>query len=201
MQNTQSQSKQVGIVPLPRVGGALKHSAASIRAPRVPCQRSNPPKRGAGTYLGSLVSKLSKIMNEPAPIQLRRFLWAGPLTVALSVVAVLLIRTLAVATLHPPAEFAPLTVQIPTFDAVFFGACAVFAFFSICRYGLDPIREYRSLAWKVLLVSFVPDIVLAVTHFAGGGWPEALALMAMHVAVWAICVTMLPPLVAPKGRV
>lgn len=140
-------------------------------------------------------------MDELAQIRLVRFLWAGPLTVAASVGAVLLIRAVGVAVLHPGAQFAPLTVEIPTFDAVFFGACAVFAFFSICRYGLEPIRQYRSLAWKVLLVSFVPDIALAVTHLFGGGWPEAVVLMAMHITVWAICVTMLPTLVAPKGRV
>ena len=140
-------------------------------------------------------------MDERTEIRAGRLLWVGPLTVALSVVAVLLIRYLGVAVLHPGAEFAPLTVQISTFDTVFFGACAVFAFYSICLYGLEPTREYRSLAWKALLVSFGPDIALAMMHLFGGGWPEALVLMAMHIAVWAICVTMLPILVAPKGRV
>jgi len=67
------------------------------------------------------------------------------------------------------------------------------------RYTLEPTREYRSLAWKVLLVSFVPDIALAMGHWFGGGWPEAVALMAMHIAVWAICVTILPGLVAPNS--
>jgi len=28
----------------------------------------------------------------------------------------------------------------------------------------------------------------------GGGWPEAVFLMMMHVVVWAICVTLLPAL-------
>ena len=32
----------------------------------------------------------------------------------------------------------------------------------------------------------------------GGGWPEACALMAMHVAVWTICVTLLPWLAIAK---
>jgi hypothetical protein len=141
-------------------------------------------------------------MDEPAQIQLGRFLWAGPLTVALSAVAVFLIRIAAVGILHPDPRFGPLTVGDPSmFDSVFFGACAVFAFFCMCRYSLEPIREYRSLAWKVLLVSFVPDIAVAMWHWLGGGWPEAFALMAMHVAVWAICVTMLPALAAPNGRV
>jgi hypothetical protein len=138
-------------------------------------------------------------MDEPAHIKSGRLLWAGPLTIALSVAAVLLIRTLAVAILRPDAKFPPLTIEAPTFDTVFFGGCAVFAFFSMGRYSLDPVREYRSLAWKALLVSFLPDVAVAMGHWLGAGWPEALALMAMHIAVWAICVTMLPMLTASKG--
>jgi hypothetical protein len=140
-------------------------------------------------------------MDEPAQIKLGRFLWAGPLTVAASVVAVLLIRTLAVAILHPDAKFLPLTIETPISDTVLLGTCAVFVLVSMGRYSLEPIREYRCLAWKALLVSFGPDIALAMEHWFGGGWSEALALMTMHIAVWAICVTMLPALVAPKGRV
>ena len=112
---------------------------------------------------------------------------------------VLDMRTLAVAILKPDANFPPLTIAAPTFDTVFFGACAVFAFFCMGRYSLDPVREYRSLAWKTLLVSFVPDIVVAMGHWLGGGWHEAIALMAMHVAVWGICVTLLPAIVTPNG--
>lgn len=137
-------------------------------------------------------------MDEPGNIKLGRLFWAGPLTIVVSVVAVLLIRTLAVMILNPDEKFMPLTKGAPTFDTVFFGGCAVITFFSIGRYSLEPICEYRSLAWKVLLFSFVPDIALATLHWFGGGWPEALALMTMHIAVWAICVTMLPALVTPN---
>jgi hypothetical protein len=140
-------------------------------------------------------------MDEPAQIRLGRLLWWGPLTVALSAAAVFLIRIVAVESYVPIPTFAPLTATTPsTFDSVFFSACAVFAFFCMCRYSLEPTREYRSLAWKVLLVSFVPDIAVAMWHWLGGGWPEALALMVMHIAVWAICVTTLPALIAGNGR-
>jgi hypothetical protein len=157
--------------------------------------------------MGSPVSELGRVANprirgakavEPAQIKLGRLLWAGPLIVVISVGAVLLIRALAVTILNPDETFMPLTKEAPTFDTAFLGGCAVFAFFCMGRYSLEPIREYRSLAWKVLLVSFVPDIALATLHWFGGGWPEALALMTMHIAVWAICVTMLPALVTPN---
>jgi len=39
-----------------------------------------------------------------------------------------------------------------------------------------------------------------VSHGFGGGWPEALTLMSMHVAVWAICVTVLPAAVAAERQ-
>jgi hypothetical protein len=75
---------------------------------------------------------------------------------------------------------------------------AAFVFLATARYSFEPVRDYRSLAAKVLLLSFVPDTALAVLHWFGGGWPEAIALMAMHVAVWAICI-LLFPLVTTKG--
>jgi hypothetical protein len=55
----------------------------------------------------------------------------------------------------------------PIFDTVLFGGMAVFAFFRMCCYDLDPIVGYRSLAWKCLLVSFLPDVVLAIDHRFG----------------------------------
>ena len=140
-------------------------------------------------------------MDELVQVKLGRVLWAGPLTIIVSVIAVQLIRTLAVAILNPEEKFMPLTKGAPTFDTVFFGGCAVVTFVSLGRYSLEPIREYRSLAWKVLLVSFGPDIALATLHWFGGGWPEALALMTMHIGVWAICVTILPALVVPNRHV
>jgi len=55
------------------------------------------------------------------------------------------------------------------------------------------------VAAGVLLLSFAPDVALVTQHLPGAGWPEAFALMSMHIVVWAICLTMLPGLVAAKG--
>ena len=68
------------------------------------------------------------------------------------------------------------------------------------RYSLEPVREFRGLAWKVLLVSFVPDILIATQHWRGCTWLEAVALMFMHIAVWAICVAMLPTFAVSNKR-
>jgi hypothetical protein len=126
--------------------------------------------------------------------RLIRLVWAGPLTIAASVAAVSLIRLAAVSILHPKEEFVPLKPGVPVFDTVLAAGAAIIVFMRIWSDSLEPAREYRSLGAKVLMVSFVPDVALAVMHGFGGGWPEALALMAMHIAVWAICVTMLPGL-------
>ena len=66
--------------------------------------------------------------------------------------------------------------------------------------GVDPVRMFRAIAALVLLVSFVPDILLAIWHSFGGGWPEAIALMSMHVTVWAVTVTMLIGLTAVRSE-
>ena len=115
-------------------------------------------------------------------------------TILASVIAVSLIRLAALSIVRPDKEFIPLTTGIPIFDTVVAVGIAIFVFARIWSDSLEPAREYRSLAAKVLIVSFAPDVALAVMHGFGGGWPEALALMAMHIAVWAICVTMLPVL-------
>lgn len=130
-------------------------------------------------------------VSKPRPV---RLVWAGPLTILISVTAVWLIRLAAVSILRPSAEFMPLTPWPPVFDTVVAVCIAIGVFARIWSDSLEPAREYRSLAARVLIVSFLPDIALAVLHGFGGGWPEAFALMTMHVAVWAVCVTMLPAL-------
>jgi hypothetical protein len=126
--------------------------------------------------------------------RLIRLVWAGPLTILVSVTAVWLIRLAAVSILRPNVEFMPLAPGPPVFDTVAAVGVAIIIFARIWSDSLEPAREYRSLAAKVLIVSFAPAVALAVMHGFGGGWPEAFALMAMHVAVWAICVTILPAL-------
>ena len=105
-----------------------------------------------------------------APISLKRLLWVGPLTVASSALIVFLISTIAVAVLKPSAAFLPLRRETPLSDTVGLSAAAVFVFLAKCRYGLEPVREYRVLALKVLAISLLPDVALATLHwFEVGG--------------------------------
>jgi hypothetical protein len=92
--------------------------------------------------------------------------------------------------LKPDAAFLPLTLRPPIIDTIWGAGAAVLVFRAICRD--EPLEKYRSIAIKALAVSFLPDVWLAFQQGSGGGWPAASALAAMHVAVWAICVTLLP---------
>lgn len=105
--------------------------------------------------------------------------------------------------LHPKPAFAPLTVGPPILDTV---VCVIVAIFVFMRIAPDAGRvwPWRSVATVVLVLSLIPDVLLARSHEMGGGWPEAYALMTMHLVVWAICITLLPGLAysarADKGE-
>jgi hypothetical protein len=68
----------------------------------------------------------------------------------------------------------------------------------------NAVRTWRRVSAVVLILSFLPCVFLAISHIMGASWPEACALMTMHVVVWAICVTLLPSLAItkhpPKGQ-
>jgi len=139
-----------------------------------------------------------RVVSDPPELSLDRLRWAGPLTVLLSTGGVSVLREIAVVLVQPDARYIPLLRPFPIFDTVVLSTAAVLVFARFCRDNSNPIADYRRLAVRILLVSFVPDVLLAVTHAFGGGWPEAFCLMAMHVAVSAICVTVLPAAVAVR---
>ena len=119
------------------------------------------------------------------------------MTVAAAVVAVLAVREVAVRVIHPDPAFTPLTPGSPIVATMGCTAMAIYVFVGMVSYP-NPVRTWRRLAAVVLILSFVPNVVLAISHIMGEGWPEACALMTMHVAVWAICVTLLPALAITK---
>lgn len=131
------------------------------------------------------------IRLEDSRVSIRRLIWIGPLTVASSIVAVMIVRAIAVALLHPASSFVPLQVLPPILDTTGLVTWAVLIFAAMTRFLNNAIERFRIVALVVLLVSFLPDIALARRGWFGGTWLEAVALMAMHIAAWAVCVTML----------
>ena len=138
-------------------------------------------------------------MEEPAYyLKCSRALWAAAaLTIAAAVVAVLGVREVAVRVLHPDPAFTPLSIGSPIVATVVCTGMAVYVFAGLVTYP-NPVRTWRRVSAIVLILSFAPCVLLAMSHIMGGGWPEACALMTMHVVVWAVCVTLLPSLAITK---
>ena len=130
-------------------------------------------------------------MEPEREIESPRFLWVAALTVAVSVLLVLAVRAAAIHILQPKQSFAPLGLGPPILDTTVCVIVAIFVFLKVSSYP-NPVRRWRYVATGVLVVSFVPDVLLAKSHAFGGGWPEACALMVMHVVVWIVCIFLLP---------
>jgi hypothetical protein len=132
-------------------------------------------------------------MERQGEIESPRFLWVAALTIAVSVIAVLAVRAAAVRILHPSPTFEPLAFEPPMIATIFCVIVAIFVFLRISSYP-NCVTLWRYVATVVLVLSLIPDVLLAISRSMGGGWPEAWALMIMHIVVWAICVTLLPGL-------
>ena len=132
-------------------------------------------------------------------MQMSRLVWVGPLTIVASIVAVLIVRILAVVVLQPEPAYAPLGWFFPILDTAILVTFAVLVFGAMAWALARPIRAFRITSFVVLLFSFLPVLAI-VQEPMGGGWPEALALMTMHIAAWAVTVTMLTKLTTAVPR-
>jgi hypothetical protein len=78
---------------------------------------------------------------------------------------------------------------------------AAIAVFALCvRWPVDPLRKYRQIAIAALLVSFLPNIAAGLLMPPAVDWPSMMVLMAIHVAAWAVTVSMLTRLTTVEGR-
>jgi hypothetical protein len=157
------------------------------------------PLHAGWEHLDSRWRLMGTVVEEPAHyLACPRVLWgAAALTIAAAVVAVLAVREVAVRVLHPDPAFTPLSLGAPIVGTVVCTMMAIYVFVGMVSYP-NPVCTWRRVATVVLILSFAPNIILAISHIMGEGWPEACALMTMHVVVWAICVTLLPSLAITK---
>ena len=133
-------------------------------------------------------------------IQLRKLWWVGPLTVLASIVGVLIVRVIAVAILNPDPTPLALGWVMPILFTAVLCSGAVLVFALVARFAKAPIRTYQTIAFVVLLLSLLPDIGFAQAPMPGANWPNAIALMIMHVVAWAITVFMLSKLSVVKSK-
>jgi hypothetical protein len=99
--------------------------------------------------------------------------------------------------LRPNPAFSPLTPGPPIVGTIGCTLMAIYVFAGMVSYP-NPVRTWRRAATVVLFLSFLPNLLVAIAHLMGGGWPEGLALMTMHAVVWAVCVTVLPAVALTK---
>ena len=122
-----------------------------------------------------------------------RHLWSvAALTIAAAVVAVLTVREIAVRIIHPNPAFSPLSLGSGIIATVVCTIMAIYVFRGMFSHP-NSLRPWRRVATAVLILSFLPNVFLAISHI-----PEACALVMMHVVVWAICITLLPSLALTK---
>jgi hypothetical protein len=126
-----------------------------------------------------------------SPVQLRRLLWVGPLTIVAAIVAVQIVRFI-ILMLLPEAknamQLSMLGISIVFTAVLVLGAVIVFAL--VARFAANPIKLYQRIALIVLIISFIPDILLARSSMPGASWPNTIALMILHVVAWAVTVWM-----------
>ena len=121
-------------------------------------------------------------------------LWvAGLKALVGSIIATLVVRWAAVATLDIPTEFPPLAGPGPTIFFTAVGALGATAVFGVVRRRADrPEVLFRWIALGVLLLLSVPDLLL-LSDGAAGTFPGATltgigVLTLMHVVAAAVIV-------------
>jgi hypothetical protein len=131
--------------------------------------------------------------TQPAErVALNRLLWVGPLAILVATIANVVIQQIAVAVLQPDPAFMPLTLMPPIIFTVVGVLGAVIVYALAGRFSRQPVRLFQRIALITLLVSFVPDIMMAITGFNPGTTvANVVVLMLMHVVAWLIAVGML----------
>ncbi|HEX5690472.1 MAG TPA: DUF6069 family protein [Roseiflexaceae bacterium] len=125
-------------------------------------------------------------------VDFSRLWWAGPLAIVAAVVVNIIIQQIAAAVLQPDPQFMPLTIGVVSTFTVIGVLGAVLVYALIGRFSQRPIMLFRRVALIALVVSLIPDILMAFTGFIPGTTvPNVIVLMIMHVAAWAVAVGVL----------
>ena len=133
-----------------------------------------------------------------------RLFMVGVLTIAAAVVANLVVRSLAFASLPISPTFLPLQVgSICVFTVVLVGG-GVLVYALVMRFSRHPARTYIIIALIALLLSLVPPVMLFFnpdTRMLPGVTPQAASiLMVLHIVDALIAIVLLTRLAPSKGR-
>ncbi|MBO0781454.1 MAG: hypothetical protein J2P37_21755 [Ktedonobacteraceae bacterium] len=115
-------------------------------------------------------------------ITLRKLIWVGPLTLIATVIANLVIRTVAVLIFGVPETFQFLQAPSVIGSTIVFLLAALLVFGLVNRFARRPIRFYRILALVLLCISFLTPIMALTGQIPAPGMNLSIfwTMIVMH---------------------
>ena len=131
---------------------------------------------------------------------LPKLAWVGPLTIVVTVLVNLVIRSIAVAFFGVPDGFTYLQAPFVIGSTVIFLVLALVAFILVGRFARRPVRFYRMLAVVALLVSFLNPIMALAGLFPAPGMDLSIfwTMIVMHTVTALITVGLLTRLAVKR---
>jgi hypothetical protein len=115
-------------------------------------------------------------------VALRKLIWVGPLTLVSTVIANLIIRTIAVSSFGVPETFQYVQAPYVIGSTIVVVLVALLAFVLVNRFARRPIQFYRILAFVVLCISFLSPVMALVGLFPAPGMTLSIfwTMIVMH---------------------
>ena len=115
-------------------------------------------------------------------VALRKLIWVGPLTIVSTVIANLIIRSIAVSSFGVPETFQYVEAPYVIGSTIVFVLVALLAFVLVNRFARRPIQFYRILAFVVLCISFLSPVMALVGLFPAPGMTLSIfwTMIVMH---------------------
>jgi hypothetical protein len=129
-------------------------------------------------------------------VALRKLIWVGPLTIVSTVIANLIIRSIAVSSFGVPETFQYVQAPYVIGSTIVFVLMALLAFVLVNRFARRPIQFYRLLAFVVLCISFLSPVMALVGLFPAPGMTLSIfwTMIVMHIVSAIIVVGLLTTL-------
>jgi len=116
-------------------------------------------------------------------VALRKLIWVGPLTIVSTVIANLIIRSIAVSSFGVPETFQYVQAPYVIGSTILFVLVALLVFVLVNRFARRPIQFYRLLAFVVLCISFLSPVMALVGLFPAPGMTLSIfwTMIVMHI--------------------
>ena len=116
-------------------------------------------------------------------VALRKLIWVGPLTIVSTVIANLIIRSIAVSIIGVPETFQYVQAPYVIGSTIVFVLVALLSFVLVNRFARRPIQFYRLLAFVVLCISFLSPVMALVGLFPAPGMTLSIfwTMIVMHI--------------------